>query len=432
MPAPVSFDPFHLAMLNRDHFSGNAQGVRLKKLLAAAALIAGLTTSALAEDPDPAKWDTVVEQARGQTVYFNAWGGSENINAYIEWAGSRIMENYGVELVHVKLDDTANAVAKVVAEKAAGRNDAGTVDLIWINGENFVNMKKQGLLLTPGWADSLPNWKYVDWKNKPTITVDFTEPVEGLESPWGMAKFVFFQDTARGIEMPDSFLQLVDWTQKHPGRFTYPAPPDFIGSSFLKQALTEVVADKSVLQKPVVEGKFETVTAPLFAALDRMHPNMWRGGRTFPKNKEALRQLLADNEVDIAFAFSPAEASNAIANNELPDTVRSFVFSGGTLGNSHFVAIPYNAAAKEGALVFANFLISPEAQLKKQDPEVWGDPTVLNMDALPQDDRKAFDDLDLGVATLPPSRLGPTYNEPHASWMERLEVEWTRRYGVAN
>ena len=168
MPAPVSFDPFHLAMLNRDHFSGNAQGVRLKKLLAAAALIAGLTTSALAEDPDPAKWDTVVEQARGQTVYFNAWGGSENINAYIEWAGSRIMENYGVELVHVKLDDTANAVAKVVAEKAAGRNDAGTVDLIWINGENFASMKRQDLLLGGEWAQKLPNWQYVDIHSFPT------------------------------------------------------------------------------------------------------------------------------------------------------------------------------------------------------------------------------------------------------------------------
>ena len=396
----------------------------------AALLPAAIATSAHAVDVSD--WKSVEEAARGQTVYFNAWGGAQNINDYIRWAGDEVEKRYGVKVNHVKLDDTANAVSAVVAAKAAGKDEGGEIDLIWINGENFVNMKKQGLLLTPGWADSLPNWKYVDWKNKPTITVDFTEPVEGLESPWGMAKFVFFQDTARGLEMPDSFLQLVDWTQKHPGRFTYPAPPDFIGSSFLKQALTEVVADKSVLQKPVVEGEFETVTAPLFAALDRMHPNLWRGGRTFPKNKEALRQLLADNEVDIAFAFSPAEASNAIANNELPDTVRSFVFSGGTLGNSHFVAIPYNAAAKEGALVFANFLISPEAQLKKQDPEVWGDPTVLNMDALPQDDRKAFDDLDLGVATLPPSRLGPTYNEPHASWMERLEVEWTRRYGVAN
>jgi ABC-type uncharacterized transport system YnjBCD substrate-binding protein len=43
----------------------------------------------------------------------------------------------------VKLDDTANAVAKVLAEKAAGKNEGGSVDLIWINGENFASMKRQ-------------------------------------------------------------------------------------------------------------------------------------------------------------------------------------------------------------------------------------------------------------------------------------------------
>lgn len=402
----------------------------MKKLLTAIVMLAMTATGAKALDLD--NWKGIEEAARGQTVYFNAWGGAQNINEYIRWAGDAVKERYGVTVVHTKLDDTANAVSAVVAAKAAGVDENGDIDLIWINGENFVNMKKQGLLLETGWAQKLPNWQYVDWKNKPTILTDFTEPTDGLESPWGMAKMVFFHDTARGLQMPDSFAELVSWTEKNPGRFTYPAPPDFVGSSFLKQALTESVADPSALLKPVDPENYETTVEPLFAALDRMHPNLWRSGRTFPKNKEALRQLLADNEIDIAFAFSPAEASNAIANNELPDSVRSFVFSGGTLGNTHFVTIPYNAAAKEGALVFANFLISPEAQARKQDPAVWGDPTVLDISSLPETYRQQFDELDLGIATLKPSELGPTLNEPHASWMEELEKEWMRRYGVAN
>ncbi len=396
------------------------------------------TLAALAASSVPASaldisnWDSVREAARGQTVYFNAWGGAQNINDYIRWAGDQVEERYGVKVNHVKLDDTANAVSAVVAAKAAGVDSGGEIDLIWINGENFVNMKKQGLLLEAGWVQKLPNWQFVDWRNKPTILTDFTEPTDGMEAPWGMAKMVFFHDAARDVAMPDSFAELVEWTSANPGRFTYPAPPDFIGSSFLKQALTESVEDKSILLKPVVEGEFEAVTASLFEGLDKMHENLWRSGKTFPKNKEALRQLLADNEVDIAFAFSPAEASNAIANNELPDTVRSFVFSGGTLGNTHFVTIPYNAAAKEGALVFADFLMSPEAQLRKQDPSVWGDPTVLDIASLPTNMQEKFGALDLGIATLKPEELGPTYNEPHASWMERLEKEWFKRYGVAN
>ena len=145
-----------------------------------------------------------------------------------------------------------------------------------------------------------------------------------------------------------------------------------------------------------------------------------------------MSQLLADGELDITFAFNPAEASSAIASDLLPDTVRSFTFSGGTLSNTHFVAIPYNAAAKAGALVTADFLLSPEAQARKQDPNVWGDPTVLAVAKLSDEDRARFDALDLGIATLKPDELGPALDEPHPSWMVRIEQEWAARYGVAN
>lgn len=405
----------------------------MKKLLLAAAAFAATTLPALAGEPDPEKWQEVLAAASGETVYFNAWGGAENINAYLEWAGTELEKRYGVKLVHVKLDDTANAVAKVVAEKAAGRDEGGTVDLIWINGENFSSMKRQQLLFSPGWAEKLPNWRFVDVEDKPTIQTDFTIPVEGLESPWGMAKLVFFHDTARTdpASLPKSAKDLLAWAQQNPGRFTYPQPPDFIGSSFLKQVLSEL-ADRSVLLKPVDEASFDKTVAPLFSYLDELNPLLWRSGKAFPQNYPAMKQLLADNEVDIIFAFNPSEASSAIANGELPDTVRSFTFPGGTLANTHFVAIPYNAAAKAGALVAADFLISPEAQARKQDPKIWGDPTVLAVSKLDSTDRARFEALDLGVATLKPDELGPALDEPHPSWLDRIETEWKRRYGAAN
>ena len=143
-------------------------------------------------------------------------------------------------------------------------------------------------------------------------------------------------------------------------------------------------------------------------------------------------QGLADGELDIIFAFNPAEASSAIAQSRLPGTVRSFTFSGGTLGNTHFVAIPFNANAKAGALVLANFLLSPEAQARKQDPEVWGDPTVLNVEKLDEADKAKFASLDLGIATLKPEELGPMLPEPHPSWMAAIEKEWAKRYATGN
>lgn len=402
-------------------------------------LMAGLMASlgclsAGAAEPDVRDWPAIEKAASGQTVYFNAWGGSENINAYIEWAGRELERRHGVKLVHVKLEDTATAVAKVVAEKAAGKTEGGSVDLVWINGENFASMKKQGLLMSPGWATALPNWKLVDVENQPTILSDFTEPTEGLESPWGGAKMVFFHDSARtdNAALPDDAAELLDWAKANPGRFSYPAPPDFIGSSFLKQVLSEVIADPSKLARPVDDATFGTDVEPLFAYLDQLHAVAWRTGKAFPQNYPDMKQKLADGELDIIFAFNPAEASAGIKAGELPDTVRSFTFSRGTLGNTHFVAIPFNATAREGALVTANFLLSPEAQLRKQDPVFWGDPTVLSMARLNEADRKAFQSLDLGVATLAPDKLGPVIPEPHASWMERIETEWRRRYASGN
>ncbi|MCL4155598.1 UNVERIFIED_CONTAM: hypothetical protein GTU68_040421 [Idotea baltica] len=380
--------------------------------------------------PDPTNWPDLLTQAKGQTVYWHAWGGEPRINDYIAWAGREIEERYGVELVHVKVQDTGSVVSQVLAEKTAGTLDGGSVDLIWINGENFAAMKREGLLLSEGWANKLPNFQYVDVSGKPTVINDFTVPTDGLEAPWGMAQLVFFNDTAISTEVPTSMDALLEWAALNPGRFSYPQPPDYVGSTFLKQALYELVTDPTVLQQPAEEADFVAVTEPLLAYLDKLHPHMWRSGRAFPQNTASLRQLMADGELEIGFAFNPAAASNAIANNELPDSVRSFVLEKGTIGNTHFVAIPFNANAKAGAMVLADFLMSPEAQLRKQDPNVWGDPTVLDVSALPAAARESFEGLDLGVATLSPSELGIVLPEPHPSWMVELEKVWLARYGV--
>ncbi len=372
-------------------------------------------------------WNDVVASAKGQEVFWNAWGGDERINAYIAWVGDRVSAQYGVKLRHVKLSDTAEAVRKVLAEKAAGRNDGGSVDLIWINGENFKAMKDQKLLHGP-FAETLPNFSFVDVEDKPTTILDFTVPVDGYESPWGMAKLVFMYDTARLKTPPQSITGFLEFAKSNPSRFTYPAPPDFIGTTFLKQALYELTPTPDVLQKPAGDN-FDAVTAPLWKFLEDMRPHQWRSGRSFPKNGPAQRQLLDDGEVEIAISFHPADASSAIANGLLPKTARTFVLNRGTIGNTHFVAIPFNARSKEGATVVANFLLSPEAQAHKQNPQIWGDDTVLAMSRLSPKDRELFDNLPRGVATLPPDKLGATLPEPHPSWMTRIEKSWLQQYG---
>lgn len=395
-------------------------------LIAGTGLLAASTAGRA--DAEDRAWNVIEDAARGQTVHWNAWGGDGRINAFIAWAGDVLERRYGVRLEHVKLADTADAVARVVAEKAAGRETGGSVDLIWINGENFAAMKRQGLLFGP-WVERTPNFAFVDVRDKPTTVLDFQVPTDGLEAPWGMAKFNFIYDSARIANPPEDAQELLAWAAANPGRFAYPAPPDFMGSTFLKQILIELAADADLLQRPLESpAQLAEVAAPLWRYLDALHPHLWRDGQVFPTSGPAQRRLLDDGELDVALSFHPGEASSLIAAGQLPESARTFVFPEGTIGNTHFVAIPVNASAPEAAMVVADFLMSPEAQAEKQNPEVWGDDTVLDLDKLSAEDRERFAGVPRGPATLSPEELGPVLLEPHPSWMTALEDEWRRRY----
>ena len=392
--------------------------------------VAAMTLALIGGRAFAADWQAVLAEAKGQTVYWHAWGGDTKINDFIAWVGAEAAARHGVTIEHVKLASTADAVARVLAEQEAGQTTGGAVDMIWINGENFAAMKQAKLLHGP-FADGLPNWPLVDVMGKPAVVTDFTLPTEGYESPWAMAQFVFEYDSARLSAPPVTLTKLVAWIKANPGKFTYPQPPDYLGTTFLKQALYGVLADPSVLQSPVDDATYATTAAPLWAMLDDIHPSMWRKAAAFPANESALGQLLADAEIDISFAFNPGRASAEIAAGNLPDTMRTFVLDGGTIGNASFVAIPFNAAHRAGALVVANLLLEPVVQARAQDPAVLGFQTVLNMAALGPEDRARFDTLALGAATLPPADLGAVLLEPHASWMVRISDDWITRYGVA-
>jgi putative thiamine transport system substrate-binding protein len=371
-----------------------------------------------------ADWAAIEAEAKGQTVYFNAWAGSDTINAYIDWARGEIGTRYGVTLNHVKITDTAEVVKRVRDEVAAGKQD-GSVDLVWINGENFRTMKTEKLLFGP-FAESLPNFALVDVDGKPTTRMDFTEPTEGLESPWGMAQFTFFADGTKVKEPPRSMAELAAFAKANPGRITYPAPPDFYGTTFFKQVLAETIADRAALSKPVDAQGFEALAAPAFAFLDALRPSLWREGKQYPQSQAQVTQMVADGELLIGLTFNPNEPANLVAAGTLPASTIAWQHEQGTIGNTHFVAIPANAKARAGAQIVANFLLSPEAQAKKADLKTWGDPTVLAVEKLKPEQAALFTSGTVpGAVTLP----GPALTEPHASLVPLIEQAWLSRYG---
>jgi putative thiamine transport system substrate-binding protein len=385
----------------------------------ASAFAAPFASKAKADD-----WNAIVAAARGQTVRFHAWAGAEPINSYIAWAGGRLQALHDVTLVHVKITDAAEVVRRVRDEAAAGAAE-GSVDLIWINGENFLAMKRGTLLFGP-FAPRLPNFSLVDVAGKPTTTVDFAEPTDGLESPWGMAQLTFFGDGAKISKPPASMRELMALARSNPGRVSYPAPPDFHGTTFLKQVLVETTTDASQLGSQVSQSAFDAAAAPMFAFLEELHPSLWRQGKQFPQSQAQLKQMLSDGELLMALTFNPNEPANLVASGELPPSTIAWQHSGGTIGNTHFVAIPINSPAQAGAQVVANFLLSPEAQGRKADLKVWGDPTVLDLAKLSADERKLFPPSDAPGSIAAPA---PAIPEPHASWVPLIEAQWQKRYG---
>ena len=162
-------------------------------------------------------WDEVVELARGGEVNWFLWGGSDNINQYVtEYIGGRLAEEYDITLNRVGLSDTVEAVNIVLGEKESGVTDSGSVDMIWINGENFRTMKQGGLAYC-GYTEVLPNNSLINWDN-PAIANDFGVPVDGCEVPWSKAQFAFAYDTNRTEEPPRSIGELIEWVEANPER----------------------------------------------------------------------------------------------------------------------------------------------------------------------------------------------------------------------
>lgn len=371
-------------------------------------------------------WSDIERGGRGQTVFFNAWGGDDRTNAFIAWTNERMRMLHGVTVRHVRLSDTAEAVTRVIAEKAAGRTSDGSVDMIWVNGPNFLTMKRQGLLLGPV-LDRLPNAGLIDRVGKPETSIDFTEPTDGLEVPWRMAQVVFVYDTVRLAAPPRTMAAMRGWAVSHPGRLTHPRAGDFMGATFLKQALIELAPDAAILQHEATDASYAAATVPLWDWYDALRPHLWHGGTDFPASGPAQAALLVDSEIDLFISFNPAEAATGIAHGALPPSVRAYVLDGGTLANCSFVAIPFNAGHADAALLLANFLLSPEAQAHAADPDQLGTPTVLALDRLAPADRARFDTLPHPPGLLTAAELGRPLPEPHASWMTRVAADWERR-----
>jgi putative spermidine/putrescine transport system substrate-binding protein len=371
------------------------------------------------------KWEKLTEQAKGQTVNLYMWGGSDSINKYIdEWVGPRLKKQADVTLKRVPMNDTKDIINKLITEKQASKQQ-GTIDIMWINGENFKTSKESDLLFG-SFASKLPNAKeYVDL-DSPDIANDFGLPTEGMEAPWGKAQFVFVYDEAKMKNPPKSMKELKQWVEKNPGKFTYPAQPDFTGSAFVRHAMYETTGGHEQYLNKLDQTQLESRLNPLWNYLNEIERHLWREGKTYPESLAKLDQLFANGEVWMSMGYDPARASNLIEKGTYPKTVRTFVLDGGTLSNTHYLAIPFNAPNPAGAMATINYLLSPEAQIAKYDPIHWGEDMAIDPAKLSDEDYQKLEAIDRGSATLPADVLA-SHRLPEilSSYVSIIEKGWT-------
>ncbi|SMY09391.1 ABC transporter substrate-binding protein [Flavimaricola marinus] len=374
-------------------------------------------------------WDEVVELARGGEVNFFLWGGSDGINRYVsEYIGGILADEYDITLNRVGLSDTSEAVNLVLGEKEAGVTDAGAVDMIWINGENFRTMKQGGLAYC-GYTDLLPNNAYVNWEN-PSIANDFGVPVDGCEVPWSTAQFAFAYDTARFDDPPRSIPVLLDWIKANPGQFTYPALPDFNGAVFVRHVFYHAAGGVENLLGPFDQAVYDEVAAKTWDILNDIEPYLWREGATYPNSIVTLQQLYANQEVDLIFDYEPATVGVNIENGTYPPTTQGYALTDGTIGNTNYTIIPFNSPNKAAALVLQNLLLSPAAQAQKALPDVWGAQPAIDITRLPEDDAALFASIERHPNVVDPEELAAVaLPELQASWTAAIEQGWIENVG---
>jgi len=361
-----------------------------------------------------ASWEEIEQKGRGQNVTMAMWQGDPYINAYMkDYVIPALKEQYGITLNIVGAQGNA-IVSALMTEMEAG-DGASAYDMMWINGETFYQLRQIDALHGP-FVDRLPNAQYVDFGNR-FINTDFQQPVDGYESPWGNVQLAIIYDTTRVPNPPRTMAALEEYVRAHPGKFTF--DNSFTGMTFLKCLLVDLAGGEKVLAGKFNEDNYRKYSVMLWEYLNRIKPYFWKQGNSFPEGVAQLHQMFASGEIDFTMSNNDGDVDNKILQGLFPETARAYVLDKGTIQNTHFIGIARHAAHPEGAMVVANFLISPEAQLRKLDPHVWGDGTVLDIAKLPAEWQERF-------ASVPGRRYAP----PRSAIQQKALMELSPEYMI--
>ncbi|MDF2881885.1 MAG: transporter substrate-binding protein [Clostridiaceae bacterium] len=323
------------------------------------------------------------------TVTIYGWGGDQRVN---EWIDNELApyasENYGIEVVRVPMN-IDEILMKLTNEK--NYNNNGSIDVIWINGENFYYAKQYDLLYGPFLYKTENAQKYVDLEG-PEATVDFGYSTEGYEAPWGKAQFVFVHDKELLPEPPKNSEELKELVKNNPGIFTYPEATDFVGSAFIRTVIYDIIGYENIKDLPADYEIIKEAVMPAMNYLNEIKPYLWKEGKTYPKDSAQLDGLYQDKDVYIAMDYNANKALSKVKDKSWSESTKTFVWEKGTPFNTHYLAIAANSPHVENSMKLIEAALSPEMQISKANLSGWGDLPVLEYDSLSVNEQKSLDE----------------------------------------
>lgn len=313
------------------------------------------------------------------TVTFYGWGGDVRVNEWIDTKLSPyVKETYGIDVLRVPMN-IDEILMKLTNEKKY--SDKGSIDVIWLNGENFYYAKQYDLLYGP-FLDKIENAnKYVDLTG-PEANVDFGYNTEGYEAPWGKAQFVFMYDKSLLKSPPKNSKELKEFVMKNPGVFTYPEATDFVGSAFIRTVIYDMVGYGNIKDLSADYDTVKKAIEPAMNYLNEIKPYLWKEGITYPKDSAQLDGLYQDGECYIAMDYNANKALGKVLDKSWSQDTETFVWDNGTPFNTHYLAIASNAPNLDNALKFIDAALSPAMQISKAELSGWADMPVLDYDKL--------------------------------------------------
>lgn len=390
-------------------------------------------------------WNEVLERA-GQEgeVNLHYWGGSDPINIWMDKIAAKGLAEHNIKLNSVRITSTKDTIDLVLAEMATGRLlGEGSVDAVWVNGENFATLKQQGALFG-SFADKLPNSQFIEWnENDPRALLnlrDFGVSTNLAEIPWSGEQYVCAVNTDRlpKDNAPNDFSQLKDYLTQNPGKFIYMKPPHYLGNTFVQAALYAHNPDgtgAAPFQKSIDElgaRELARLIEPGLNYLKDIEPLLLGGpkGRArYPEDAATLDGLFLNGEIDFSCKFGLYAVAQQLTNGTYPEGAQSFVFPKGyMIKNKNYLAIPANAPNPASALVLANFMTSLDAQISKLtytgmppgiDPWTLSDEDALALEAAsPGYHGLTQDELDANTA---PDTNATLVDIIEATWLEYIE-----------